>query len=172
MTKKTAISTSLNPTDKGTAEKAETKGGVVEPDQLRNSLAYVVRRTGVRCDTTFIRHQQGEISPARFCALSAVAANPGINQSALGALLGIANPSVVKVVDDLAQLGLVERTVGLDRRSSALYLTPGGDGKLQSYSRALDQCEQEIAEALTADERKQLFVLLRKVALGGGMDEG
>ncbi|MGE4124868.1 MAG: MarR family winged helix-turn-helix transcriptional regulator [Pusillimonas sp.] len=168
MIKKTEVRAPMALHDKGPANKTGDRVAVVEPDQLNNSLAYVVRRTGVRCDATFIRHQQGEISPARFCALSAVAANPGINQSALGVLLGIANPSVVKVVDDLAQLGLVERTAGLDRRSSALYLTPAGDEKLRRYSDALEQCEREIAEALTLDERTQLLALLRKVALGGG----
>lgn len=171
MTKKTARGASAPSSDMLFADKADVRPSVVEPDQLRNSLAYVVRRTGVRCDSTFIRHQQGEISPARFCALSAVAANPGINQASLGALLGIAGPSVVKVVDDLASLGLVERTAGADRRSSALQLTSAGAEKLQRYSGALDACEQEIAEALTAQERQQLFNLLRKVALGGGPPE-
>ena len=94
-----------------------------------------------------------------------MAANPGINQASLGALLGIAGPSVVKVVDDLANLGLVQRMAGADRRSSALQVTPEGTEKLRRYSLALEACEQDIANALTAEERVQLMVLLRKVAL-------
>ena len=165
MAKKSALGAVEHSSEITVASKPDARPSVVEPEQLKESLAYIVRRTGVRCDSTFVKYQQGEISPARFCALSAVAANPGINQASLGALLGIAGPSVVKVVDDLANLGLVERTAGADRRSSALHVTPEGTEKLHRYSLALDECEKDIANALTAEERRQLLALLRKVAL-------
>lgn len=135
-----------------------------EPSLLKGSLAYVVKRTAVRCDGVLVRHLDGEISPARLSALSCVGVNPGMSQASLGALLGIAGPSVVKVVDDLEALGLLQRTPSPDRRVSALHLTRAGGIKLKRYSEAVDQCEAEIAEALTHDEREMLIGLLSKVA--------
>ena len=71
------------------------------------------------------------------------------------------------MVDDLAQLGVLERMAGADRRSSALYLTPLGQERLARYADALKRCEDTISEPLTADELAQLFVLLSKVGMTG-----
>lgn len=136
---------------------------VLEPDLLGKSLAYVVKRAAVRCDAFLMQQLRGEISPARVSALACVGANPGMTQSALGTLLGIAGPSVFKVVDDLAQLGLLERAPGADRRSSALHLTAAGCDRLAHYEEAVKRTEDTITKQLTPSEQAQLFILLGKL---------
>ncbi|HKU24403.1 MAG TPA: MarR family transcriptional regulator [Candidatus Sulfotelmatobacter sp.] len=104
------------------------------------------------------------LSPARFAALSTIGSNPGISQSALGALLNIAGPSVVKVVDELEGRGLVSREATSDRRVYALHLTAAGTQDFNHYQATIEKFEEEIAARLSADEREKLITLLRKVA--------
>lgn len=140
------------------------QNGKPHDDLLSHSLAYTIKRAQVRCDEALIRHLNTGLSPARFAALCAVGANPGISQAALGALLGIAGPSVVKVVDELEKLGLVKRASSTDRRVYALQLTAQGEEDLERYEHSIQTLEKMIAVNLTAEERNQLLLLLSKVA--------
>lgn len=133
-------------------------------DLLQHSLAYTIKRAQVRCDEALTRHLDVGLSPARFAALCAVGANPGISQAALGGLLGIAGPSVVKVVDELEKLDLVKRASSTDRRVYALQLTERGEVDLERYERSIQIFEKMISADLTAQERNQLLKLLAKVA--------
>lgn len=136
-------------------------------DLLQHSLAYTIKRAQVRCDEALTRHLDAGLSPARFAALCAVGANPGISQAALGGLLGIAGPSVVKVVDELEKLDLVKRASSTDRRVYALQLTDHGEVDLERYEISIQTFEKKISEGLTAQERSQLLKLLAKVAASG-----
>lgn len=140
-------------------------GQLINPNNLLNdSLAYVVKRTQVRCDEALGRYLDRGISPARFAALSMVGANPGISQTALGGLLNIAGASVVKVVDELERVGLIRRESSSDRRVYALQLTEKGIADLKRYEASIQKFEIQIASQLTREERAQLIMLLSKVA--------
>ncbi len=97
-------------------------------------------------------------------ALATVGVNPGINQSALGAMLNIAGPSVVKVIDDLEGMEVLRRERMGDRRNYALVLIEKGVDALQKYQRLVKTFEVEIATALTDAERQQLLRLLSRIA--------
>lgn len=133
-------------------------------DLLRDSLAYAIKRTQVRCDEALSRYLDPGLSPARFAALCAVGANPGISQAALSGLLNIAGPSVVKVVDELERMDLVKRTPSSDRRVYALQLTERGGSDLKRYHASNQAFEKKITATMTAQERTQLLGLLAKVA--------
>jgi DNA-binding MarR family transcriptional regulator len=133
-------------------------------DLLAGSLAYAIKRTQVRCDEALARYLDPGVSPARLAALSTVGANPGISQAALGGLLNIAGPSVVKVVDDLERMGLLRRESSSDRRVYALQLTDKGAADLKRYQASIHTFEKRISAGLTAHERTQLLTLLAKVA--------
>ncbi|WP_194273932.1 MarR family winged helix-turn-helix transcriptional regulator [Variovorax paradoxus] len=127
-------------------------------------MAFAIKRAQVRCDESLARFVDPGISPARFAALLTIGANAGISQVALGGLLNIAGPSVVKVVDDLERRGLVRRAATSDRRVYALHLSESGQIDLKRYQAAFAACEKNIAERLTSKERQQLLELLAKVA--------
>ncbi len=133
-------------------------------DLLRKSLAYAIKRTQVRCDEALARYLEPGLSPARFAALCAIGANPDISQAALGGLLNIAGPSVVKVVDELERLELVRRAQTSDRRIYALQLTQQGGADLERYQASMDTFEAQISSRLRPQERTLLLSLLAKVA--------
>jgi DNA-binding MarR family transcriptional regulator len=134
--------------------------------QVWDSLGYCIKRAQVRTYTMlFNMVMAGEMTPARMTALNIIDSDPGINQSALAGKLGITGPSVVKVVDALERLGLIDRrlTEG-DRRTRSLFLTEHGVAELKSLRENAGRYEEAIAKKLSADERRTLITLLDKVA--------
>ena len=99
--------------------------GPAELDLRQDSLGYAIKRAQVRTyEVLFATLGPDAISPARMTALSIIGAQPGINQSALAEQLRVTRPSMVKVIDSLEGLGLVERrAIPGDRRSYSLALT-------------------------------------------------
>lgn len=133
---------------------------------MAGTLGYALKRAQVRSYELFFAMMGPEsISPARMTALSMVAAQPGISQSGLAERLAITRASVVKVVDNLESLGLIERapTEG-DRRSYALALTDEGHRELARLRGEIRCYEEKLASRLTANERDLLMGLLERVA--------
>lgn len=135
-------------------------------DFQRDSLGYALRRAQVRAyDLFFEMLGPMDLSPARLTALSLIATEPDINQATLARRLGIAGPSVLKLVDALEGAGLVARhDVEGDRRRYKLVVTASGRGKLEALRQALAQYEARLARQLNAAERSQLLALLERVA--------
>ena len=63
---------------------------------------------------------------AHAAALVHLDAHPGDSVQALADVLEVSQPAAVKVVNRLADAGLLERREGPDRRTRALYLTAHG----------------------------------------------
>lgn len=139
----------------------------VDPfDFQQDSLGYALRRAQVRAYELFygMLSEMG-LSPARLTALSLIAMTPGINQAALAQRLGITGPSVLRMVDQLEDAGLIAREASAgDRRSYALALTAAGREKLEALRQHIPAYEAELAARLSADERRQLMALLDRVA--------
>lgn len=136
-------------------------------DLRENSLGYTIKRAQVRAyEMLFAILGPDAISPARMTALSIIGAQPGTTQSALAEQLQITRASIVKVIDTLESLHLVERqaTPG-DRRSHSLVLTKSGHDELRTLHEKTRRYEAAIAANLTPTERHQLMALLDKVAL-------
>lgn len=136
-------------------------------DLLQDSLGYTLKLAQVRTyEVLYATLGPRAISPARMTALSIIGTQSGISQATLAERLGIARPSVVKVVDTLESLGLIERqAVPNDRRSYALVLTSRGKEELREIRSQLRVYEKAITAKLTATERTQLMALLAKVAV-------
>lgn len=134
-------------------------------DFQRDSLGYALRRAQVRAyDLFFEMLGSLDLSPARLTALSLIATESDINQAALARRLGIAGPSVLKLVDALEASGLVARMdVAGDRRRYSLVVTASGRSKLETLRARLDAYEVRLAQQLSAAERKTLLALLERV---------
>ena len=88
---------------------------------------------------------------------------PGLSVEILRQVLELSHPGAVRLIDRLAEDGLVERRKGDDGRSVALHLTPkGGDLRRQLMERRLDTLEAALT-GLEADERRVFGALLAKV---------
>jgi DNA-binding MarR family transcriptional regulator len=133
---------------------------------LPELLGYQLRRTQIAVFQNFSRAMESlDVTPGRFGVLEVIAANSGLSQSELGALLGIDRSTIVAVIDRLERDGLVRRMPAPnDRRSHALKLSEKGAVTLALLERRVAAHERDIASGLSAEERKILLALLARVA--------
>jgi DNA-binding MarR family transcriptional regulator len=133
---------------------------------LDDLIGYALRRAQVAMFVAFHEATRGmDITPPRFTALVIVGANPGIGQSALGQVLGIARSGAMMLTDWMEERGFAERRRRPnDGRSWGVHLTPRGDELLARMKRKVTAEDRKRAGVLDARERRELLRLLNKLA--------
>jgi DNA-binding MarR family transcriptional regulator len=77
--------------------------------------------------------------------------------------MGIDPSAIVKLINELESAGLAKRRRRpRDRRAWEVSITPKGRRTLQQARRLATQVEDEVLGGLTADDRRQLLILLRR----------
>jgi DNA-binding MarR family transcriptional regulator len=105
------------------------------------------------------------LHPRDWGVLNVIARNPGITQQAIGEGAGVDPSTMVATIDLLEERGLAERRPHpSDRRKRAIYLTPDGEQVLRDGRKVATAAAREVFGRLSADERKQLHGLLRKLS--------
>src|SRR3954466_10998742 len=106
-------------------------------DVLDELLGYSLRRAQVAMFVAFHEATRGiDMTPPRFTALVIIGANPGISQTALGKVLGIARSGAMLVTDWFEARGLVERRhLAEAARAWGLPLTPRGEQLVERLKR-------------------------------------
>lgn len=133
-------------------------------DVLDELVGYAVRRAQLSIYEDFAASLSAEdITPQRFSSLVIIENNPGISQTKLSEVMGIARSGVVSIIDRFEKDGLVERKASDDRRSYNLHLTREGQRLLKRYKKMVKKHDDRISQSLTAEEKKQLRELLRKL---------
>jgi DNA-binding MarR family transcriptional regulator len=132
---------------------------------LDELLGYSLRRAQVAMFIAFHEATRGmDITPPRFTALVMIGANPGISQSALGKVLGIARSGAMLVTDWFEARGLVERRhLPDDRRAWGLHLTRRGEQFVERLKRRVVDLDLRKTRSLEKDERRELLRLLEKI---------
>jgi DNA-binding MarR family transcriptional regulator len=103
------------------------------------------------------------LNPARFALLNVLGAREGTIQQQLSADMGIDPSAMVKLINELEDAGLAERRRRPgDRRAWEVSITPNGRRTLQRAKRLARDVEDEVLGGLTAADRRQLLVLLRR----------
>ncbi|MBB4197644.1 DNA-binding MarR family transcriptional regulator [Rhodoblastus sphagnicola] len=135
---------------------------------LETTTGYVMRRAQMAIFGDFLaRFAELDLKPAQFATLQLIAANPGQNQSAIGAALGILRPNFVALLDELERRGLARREKSdADRRSHAVTLTDAGQSLLQRARAAQAAQEQRIREILGEEARESLIALSTRLWRG------
>ncbi|HEX5093124.1 MAG TPA: MarR family transcriptional regulator [Burkholderiales bacterium] len=133
---------------------------------LDELLGYQLRRAQVAMFLAFHAATRGEaITPPRFTALVLVGANPGIGQSTLGQVLGIARSGAMMMTDWMEERGLAERRRRPgDGRSWGVHLTARGEKLLALLKRRVAAEDRKRAAVLNSRERRELLRLLGKLA--------
>jgi len=133
---------------------------------LDELLGYSLRRAQVAMFLAFHAATRGvEVTPPRFTALVVIGANPGINQSVLGRVLGIARSGAMALADWFEARGWVERRRHRDDgRAWGLHLTPRGEKLVAAVQRRVLAEDRRRAAVLGAGERRELLRLLNKLA--------
>jgi DNA-binding MarR family transcriptional regulator len=137
---------------------------------LDSLLGYALRRAQLAAFEDFHRATAGfGITPPRFTALVILGANPGLSQTALGQVLGIARSGAMLITDWLVSHGFAERRARPnDGRAWGLYLTGRGASLLDELKRKVRAHDGSFAARLRASERRTLFRLLARLAERGG----
>ncbi len=100
-------------------------------------------------------------------ALSYLSDHDGAHQQELVDVLCIDAKNVVLLLNELEDAGhLVRRRDSEDRRRHRVYITTSGREALERASRALEGVEDEVLQALDADERATLWRLLTRALRG------
>jgi DNA-binding MarR family transcriptional regulator len=94
---------------------------------------------------------------------------PGIDQNALAARLGVDRSHASLVVEELSAKGLVERRVnGADRRARLLYLTAKAEKLYWRLRASVAAADQRILEPLSPSERETFVdMLVRMIGANG-----
>lgn len=88
----------------------------------------------------------------------------GIRQGPLADLIEVEPITLSRMVDRLAEAGLVERRADpTDRRAWLLYLTPRADALLDDMRTTTATLAEEATEGLNEAEREQLATLVERV---------
>lgn len=139
----------------------------IDYDVLEELTGYAVRRAQLSIYGDFAATLGVEgVTPQRFSSLVIIGSNPGISQTRLAEVMGIARSGVVSIIDNFEQAGLVERQDSGDRRSYNLQLTKEGQRRLKQYKNAVREHDDRVTQQLTAEERQQLRALLGKLCVG------
>jgi DNA-binding MarR family transcriptional regulator len=126
-------------------------------------MNWVARRTRAKFSRAL--EENTGLHPREFGVLAVVSREPGITQQAVGEAAGVDPSTMVATLDSLEERGLAERrTHTTDRRKRAVYLTEHGEEVAKEARRLGVEVGREVFGALSADERKQLNMLLRKLA--------
>lgn len=100
----------------------------------------------------------------QLCGVLNLIAEGAISQQALGEQLGIDRTTVVELIDQLEQQGVVVRRRNpADRRSYALSLTPKGRTVQKRAAGAFDAAADEFFGPLTPGEQQALMDMLRRM---------
>jgi DNA-binding MarR family transcriptional regulator len=138
----------------------------VDYDVLDELIGYSLRRAQVAMFLAFHEATRGlEITPPRFTALVIVGANPGISQTTLGQVLGIARSGAMMLTDWMEDRGLAERRRRPDdARAWGLHLSARGERLVASMKGRVLAEDRRRAARLGTGERRRLLALLKKLA--------
>lgn len=102
-------------------------------------------------------------------ALSYLADHDGAPQQELVDALCMDAKNVVLLLNELEDLGhLVRRRDSEDRRRHRVHITDAGRRALERASRAQEAIEDQVLQALDAEERAALWKLLTRAVYGAG----
>ena len=135
-------------------------------DVLDELLGYSLRRAQVAMFAAFHDATRGMgVTPPRFTALVVIGANPGLSQTVLGNVLGIARSGAMLLASRFEAQGWVERRHRPDDgRAWGLYLTAKGESIVQKMKQRVAATDRKRADVLSPGERRQLLRLLAKLA--------
>jgi len=137
----------------------------------RDNVAFLLSQLGHRSASVFADLIASiNLTPPHPGILRVIAAEPGRSQQALSGQLGLLPSRVVAYVDELEDLGYVERRRNPDdRRLHALYLTPSGKKALSKIGELGRQHERLMTAGLDTEQHDTLRQLLAVIAERQGL---
>ncbi len=137
----------------------------VDAGFLESLVGYNARRVAlVVIDQFMQRMAPFDLRTVDFSVLSLITHNPGITSRQLCSNLNILAPNLVAMINSLEKKKLIVRKPHpLDGRAMGLHLTAKGQKLMVEAENAVTQLEIDATNGLTATDRKNLLVLLKKI---------
>ncbi|MEE1766963.1 MarR family winged helix-turn-helix transcriptional regulator [Streptomyces sp. JV185] len=135
------------------------------PPSLLGLTTYLLSKTGKAARSRLAARLAGrDMRLWHMAVLSALVDFGPHVQRELASRLGIDRSDIVKIVDDLAVAGLVDRARDTgDRRRVTVTATPDGRAALMELQAEALAVQEALLEPLTGSEQAQLAALLRRV---------
>lgn len=146
-------------------EREEEGSDTISLGMLEGLIGYHLRRASAVFRTDFARAMEDiGIGQVPLAVLSVIAANPGVNQGAVGQILGIKRANMVGLINELVDRALVTRkTSTSDRRAFELTVTPAGKALLDDSQRRIEAHERRMLHSFSDGERQILLELLERI---------
>ncbi len=138
------------------------------------SPAFLIAQVGAHAASQFAeRLAKEKLAPRHAGILRILNSTPAITQQKLATLLGMVPSRLVVFVDEMEELGLIERRENPDdRRRYALHITEKGRSTLKTIARISREHSQALFAAIPEDEQRQLATLLQRIADQQGLTRG
>jgi DNA-binding MarR family transcriptional regulator len=132
------------------------------PANVFGALALIV--ADQMADATALAAGRTDSAPAALAALHHFLDRPSVDL--LRQVLGLTSSGTVRLLDRLADSGLVERAPGADARTTAVILTGTGHVVAEQVCEARGVVLDRALSALTSDERAEFTKLAGKMLVG------
>jgi DNA-binding MarR family transcriptional regulator len=107
---------------------------------------------------------QADLTPTQLVMLQVLEHRPGTDQVTLSKLTAIDRSMTARIVDVLADRGLIDkRPAKDDRRANSLYIKPAAVRLLRKVEPKADRSQQRLLAALDPRERAEFMRLIRKI---------
>ena len=142
--------------------------------QRPSSVAFLLAQIGAHAANKFAeRLATVNLSPPQVGILGILRRSGGLSQQDLAGTLRMHPSGLVAVIDELEELGLVQRKDSPDdRRTYALHLTDKGIATLSDVGRIAHEHNKSLCRALSDEEREQLRGFLQRIADEQGLAPG
>jgi DNA-binding MarR family transcriptional regulator len=124
------------------------------PDECAREVLDVIPEVMRLIRTELREHREAELSVAQFRSLAFLGRHSGASLSELAEHIGLALPSMSKLVDGLVERGLVTRQEdAADRRRVVLCVTAAGDESVHAAREATQDYLSSRLASLTPEQR-------------------
>jgi DNA-binding MarR family transcriptional regulator len=136
------------------------------PGELMSSPLFLLKRLGMRAKERSIEaYEANGLHPYHHAILAVIDQGERQTQGEIADALGYDRGQLVGLLDELEDVGLVERRRDPnDRRRHIVSMTPAGKKMLTKLRAVSAKLDEEFLAALDADEREQLHSLLLTLA--------
>jgi DNA-binding MarR family transcriptional regulator len=139
--------------------------GAPETPPLYRKPGYLIRRLQQAAVSIFLEEtSEFDVTPVQYAMLSAVVAQPGIDQLRAANSIGFDRTTISGVTDRLELKNLLVRKVsGTDRRAKMLFATPQGIKLIANIEEATSRVQDRILQPLAPSEQRVFLEHLNRL---------
>ena len=132
---------------------------------VKETTGHLIRRCQQIAVAIFLEEfQRLGLTPVQFAALSTIARNPGLDQSALVSLIAVDRSTIGAILRGLEERDLVKRiTPQHNQRVKQLFIRPAGEDLLRATPEAGKRVDDRILAPLAPHERQTFLQLISRL---------